>query len=413
MLLHRADRYRIYPSAEQLALLEGWQGAQRLLWNIALEQRLACLAKPRDERVFLTAFDQINQLKALRAEYGFLGEVPRDVQAELLVELDKAWQRCFKKLADRPRFKKKGRDEVSLCAPQAFRVEADAIVFPKLGRLRAVIHRPLSGTPKTCTVKRDGDQWFASVSCEREVEDPPLKTEPRIGIDRGVVNLVADSDGGRVSAPQSFKNVMPRLRRAQRQTARKQKGSENQKKARVKVARLHRKARRQRDAVLHRESLRYANNHGTVVLERLNIQGMTRSARGTVEEPGRNVAAKAGLNRGILDAGWGKFGKMLAYKLEERGGQIVEVDAAYTSQTCSLCSAVSSKSRKSQSEFVCVVCGHQDHADVNAAKVILSRGTHGGAVCGGSGSRGRPTKQKLRVARRGPDRGQTASPMLR
>jgi putative transposase len=238
-------------------------------------------------------------------------------------------------------------------------------------------------------------------SYEIEIDDPPLKTEPRIGLDRGVVNLIANSDGERVPAPRTHKNALPQLRRAQRQTAKKKKGSENQKKTRVRENRLHRKARRQRDAVLHRESLRYAKSHGTVVLERLNIQSMTKSAKGTVEEPGRNVAAKSGLNRGILDAGWGKFGETLAYKLEERGGQVISVDAAYTSQTCSACGAVAAASRKSQSEFVCVVCGHQDHADVNAAKVILSRGTHGGAVCGGPGARGRPTKQKLRVVRRG------------
>src|SRR5262245_4956035 len=136
------------------------------------------LARPRDERVFLTAYDQINQLKELCSLAPWLAAVPRNVCAQLLVELDKAWQRCFKRLARAPRWKRKGRDLLGLTEPHpiCWRIEGNAIRFPKLGGLRAVLHRPLEDKPKSVTVRRDGDQWFASVVCKFDRPDPVPRT---------------------------------------------------------------------------------------------------------------------------------------------------------------------------------------------------------------------------------------------
>jgi putative transposase len=137
-----------------------------------------------------------------------------------------------------------------------------------------------------------------------------------------------------------------------------------------------------------------------VIVEKLQVQNMTKSAHGTIDKPGKNVRQKAGLSRSILDACWGRLVEMLRYKLNWSGGILEEVPAAYSSQTCAVCGEVNEASRRSQSKFVCVACGHSDHADVNAAKVLLSRRTDGGAVCGGHPIQG-PKKQKLRVVRRG------------
>jgi putative transposase len=138
-----------------------------------------------------------------------------------------------------------------------------------------------------------------------------------------------------------------------------------------------------------------------VAMEKLNIKNMTRSACGTVEEPGKNVAQKSGLNRSILDAGWGRFGLLLKYKLAWQGGRLVEVPAAYSSQTCSVCQHVSSESRVTQAQFRCVACGHEEHADVNGAKVILKRAVELAVTGCGGYPVGGPVKQQLRVARRG------------
>ena len=144
-----------------------------------------------------------------------------------------------------------------------------------------------------------------------------------------------------------------------------------------------------------------------MIVEKLLVKNMTRSAKGTIEEPGVNVAQKAGLNRAILDAGWSRFVTMLRYKTEVQGARVIEVPAHHSSQTCSACGVVDAGSRREQDVYLCVACGHFDHADLNAAQVLLVRGTNALAVeatatgCGGLAN-GRPAKQQLRAVRRGP-----------
>lgn len=139
------------------------------------------------------------------------------------------------------------------------------------------------------------------------------------------------------------------------------------------MARIQQRVANARKDFLHKHSATIAKNHGMVVVEALQVRNMSASAAGTLEEPGRNVRQKAGLNRAILDQGWGAFRILLAYKLADRGGRLVEVPAAYTSQTCPVCSHVSAANRQSQADFVCVKCGHTANADTNAAINILRR----------------------------------------
>ena len=169
MLVYKSFRYRVYPTAEQAARLRAWEDALRFLWNLGHEQRL--IAYGRSDRRYPTAFNQINELTKLRSELAWLADVPRDVCAQLLVELDKAWQACFKRIHRQPCWKHKNRD---LCGvtephPKAWWLIDNVLHFPKLGTMRAVVHRTLQGKPKSCTIKRDGDQWFASICCEIEV----------------------------------------------------------------------------------------------------------------------------------------------------------------------------------------------------------------------------------------------------
>jgi putative transposase len=388
LVIRKAFRYRVYPTADQQARLARWDSALRFLWNLAHEQRLMGLARCNGEKRYPTAFDQINELTCLRKELPWLADVPRDVSAQLLVELDKAWQRCFKKLGRAPRWKRRGVDVMGFCEshPRKWRLDGSTIRFPKLGNLRAAIHRPLEGTPKTCTLVRDGDQWFASISCEIEVPDPAPRHEPRVALDRGVVNAVADSDGRLVVNPKHFAAAMKRLARAQRNVSRKKKGSKNREKAKFRVMRMHRKARRQREHFVHGLSATYSKSHGTVVVEKLQIGNM--------------VKANRGLARGILDSGWGMLVSQLKYKMAWSGGQVIEVPAAYSSQTCSTCGVVDSASRKTQSEFVCTSCGHVDHADLNAAKVLLTRANRSGLPGEGSPLGTLRTRKVLRVSRR-------------
>jgi putative transposase len=386
---HKGYRFRIYPNAKQIRRLLAWESALRFLWNLALEQRKLGLA--RATRIFPTSFDQINELTELRAELPWLADVPRNVCAQVLVELDKAWQRCFKRIARAPRWKRKDRDCLGLTEPhrKVWRLEGTTLRFPKLGNLRAVVHRPLEGKPKSCTIRRDGDQWFASLVCELELPEPEARLEPVVALDRGITQLVADSDGKLVENPKHLEAALKRLSRAQRIVSRRKKGSKNRKKAVNRVNRLHRKIRRQRDHALHTLSAAYAKSHGTVVVERLQIANMVQS---------RPLARRIGA------AGWGRLVEMLRYKLRWSGGQLVEVNAAYSSQTCARCGAIDAASRD-QERFCCTGCAHVDHADINAAKVLKSRANRPALPVEGSLPESTRRSRKvvvLRVPRRSP-----------
>lgn len=396
--LVKTYRYRIYPSRSQTDRIIQWESALRFLWNLANEQRWNGLR--RTDRRYPTAFDQMRELTELRASLPWLSDVPRNVCAQLLVELDQAWRRCFKSISQPPRWKRKGRASLSLKENHSkmWRLDGEIIRFPKLGNLRAVIHRPLVGKPKTCTLKRDGDQWFASIVCELELPDPVPRIEPVVAIDRGITNIIADSDGRLVPNPKHFEKTLARLKRAQRTVSRRKKGSKNREKAKLRVMRLHRKVRRQREHFLHCLSAGYAKSHGTVVVEKLPIGRMCASASGTLATPGRNVRAKAGLNRHIAHSGWGAVVTMLRYKLGWSGGTLAEVPSQYSSQTCSVCGHVDAASR-SQEYFRCIACGHVDHADLNAAKVLKSRANRSALPAEGSALLGSRRSRKSRPTR--------------
>jgi putative transposase len=181
----------------------------------------------------------------------------------------------------------------------------------------------------------------------------------------------------------ALKRLAKRLRRAQRKLSRKQRGSANFKKQKRRLAKLGARAADARKDYLHKASSLIAKNHGVVVMEDLTVAAMSASAKGTAEQPARNVEGKAGLNRAMLDQGWFAFRSMLAWKLAERGGNLILVDPRNTSRSCRVCGHVATENRPTQAAFARVSCGHSEHADVNAAKNTLAAGLAASA-CGGT-----------------------------
>lgn len=410
--VHKAFVYRLYPTAEQEQTLRRWEGVLRFLWNLAHEQRLRGLERLDGEKVYPSWYDQKKELTELRDEHEWIRALPCNSQQQTLRHLDEAWQRCFQKLGGSPHFKVKGVDAMGIAEPDAKRSwklvkrsGQDFLVFTKLGNVPVVVHRPLEGKAGTATITRDGDQWFVSIVCEVEVADPKPPLGEPVGIDRGVANLVADSTGHLEPRPAFLDKAEAKIAKASRNVSKKKKGSKNRAKAREKLAAVYRKVRRQRENVLHTLAFRYAKNHRVVVVEDLKIGSMVKSASGTVEEPGKNVAQKRGLNRSIMQMGWGQFVTLLEQKSVTYGSKVVRVPAAYSSQTCAACGHVDHASRRSQERFVCTACQHEDHADINASRVLRqryeemnTRRTGGEEVCGGDGV-GRPTKQKPKTVR--------------
>ena len=402
-MLLRTFVFRVYPSTQQLARLAGWEGALRFVWNLAHHQRLLGLA--RSDKRFPSWFDQKKELTLLRAEVDWLNDLPANAGQALLAHLDDAWRDFFAGKKSKPKFKRKGRDAVRIEEPSLLCWRLDThralVRFPKLGNLPVVLHRELTGTPKICRLVRDVDQWFVQIVCEVEALSHVHEAGP-VAIDVGVEVALADSDGALVPNPHLGAAMAPVLAKRQRQLSKKQKGSKNQAKAREKVARVHRKLRRQRDHFLQTQAYRYAKRHSVVVVEALRVKNMTASAAGTEQEPGKNVRQKAGLNRSLLDVAPHRFKTLLKAKAAKYGGQVVEVPAAYSSQECAECGHIAAENRPSRSEFLCRRCGHEAHADTNAARVQLkrynTRRTGGEAACGGN-PEGGPLKQEPKPAR--------------
>ncbi|RYE81282.1 MAG: transposase [Myxococcales bacterium] len=417
MAAHKAFVYRLYPTEAQQQTLLRWEGVLRFVWNLAHEQRLRGLARPHgDPKHYPSWYDQKKELTELRKLHDWLREVPCNAQQQMLKNLDVAWQRFFDRQGGRPHFKARGIDAMGVAEPDAKRSweltttsGQHMLQFTKLGAIAAVVHRPLEGKPGTATITRDGDAWFVSITCELTARLPEEQRtsqagKPVVGIDRGVTNVLADSTGHLEPRPGFLVKGARKIVQAQKKLSRTQKGSKNRQKARQKLVRAHRQVRRQREAFVHTQAYRYAKNHSVVVVEDLKVARMTASARGSAEEPGTRVGQKAGLNRSILSSGWGLFVTLLEQKATRFGMHVVQVAAAYSSQECAECRHVDPASRRSQAEFHCTKCGHRDHADVNAARVLVkryeesTRRTGGGEVCGGDGV-SRPTKQKPKTAR--------------
>jgi putative transposase len=396
MKLLKVYRYRVYPTVEQEALFRQTVGACRFVYNLCLEQRI--LERHRSNPRRLTAYDQIKELTELKKEVPWLRDVPHHPVCQAVTDLDRAYRNFFEGRASFPQFRKRGRrDSFRYPDPKQFKPEPGRIFLPKAGWVEWIQHRPMEGMPKTATVSREADCWYVSVQCELDVCEPRPNLGPAVGIDLGIAKPIVMSTGQVIHLPRTGEKERHKLATLQRKVARKTKGSRNQAKARMTAARFQaRLARRRKDAA-HKATTMIAKSHGLIVVEDLKVRNMTASAAGTVDEPGRNVAAKTGLNRSMLDVAPYQIRQMLEYKASWYGSRVIAVNPAYTSQKCSVCGHVHKDNRVSQSVFICKSCGHMDNADFNAAKNILAGGIPDMA-CGSSRIAGR--KQERSVVKR-------------
>ena len=350
-------------------------GACRFVYNIALEQRRDWY---RPGRRFSFA-SQCREVTMLRAEVDWLKACPVHTLQQALKDLDRAYQNWWAGRASAPIPRKKGlHDSFRFPDPVSLRVErtgrsSGRIRLPKLGWVRLRGWYAIPGDICNATVSRRAGQWHVAVQWEREAVESAPSELPSIGIDRGIAVFAALSDGACIAPVNHGKKALRSLRRAQRSLSRKRRGSANRRKAVRRIAKVQLRVANARKDFLHKVSTDIAKNHGTVVVEALQVRNMSASAKGTVEVPGRKVRQKAGLNRAILDQGWDMFSRFLSYKLADRGGRLIEVPAAYTSQTCAECGVIDIASRLDQARFACVACGHKANADTNAAINILRR----------------------------------------
>jgi putative transposase len=391
VIVQQAYKFELRPQPRHLRHFARVAGCCRYVWNRMLAEQKANHEAGGKYISFPAACRLLTQWRQ-EPQTAWLAEAPVHALQQALKNLDLAFKAFFAKRAAFPTFKKKGKagDGFREQDPKVFAVDATngRVRLPKLGWVRYRKSQDVLGTPKQVNVTRRADRWYVSIQTERTVPDP---VHPHagsvVGLDVGVAKLATLSTGEVFPPVNSFARHRDRLAALQRRLARKEKFSANWKKLKARITKLHAKIANVRNDYLHKVTHTVTKNHGVVCVEDLQVKSMSASAAGTVEQPGKNVRAKSGLNRSILDQGWFELRRQLDYKLRWRGGRLVVVPPQYTSQRCSTCGHVAAESRPTQAAFVCVRCGHAENADVNAANNLCAAGqavsAFGGSPAGG------------------------------
>ncbi|MBN6461092.1 transposase [Escherichia coli] len=389
----QAFKFQLRPGGQQEREMRRFAGACRFVFNRAL-------ARQNENHEVGNKYIPYGKMASWLVEWKNATETQwlKDAQSQplqqSLKDLERAYKNFFRKRAAFPRFKKRGQNDV-FRYPQGVKLDQEnsRIFLPKLGWMRYRNSRQVTGVVKNVTVSQSCGKWYISIQTESEVSTPVHPSASMVGLDAGVAKLATLSDGTVFEPVNSFQKNQKTLARLQRQLSRKVKFSNNWQKQKRKIQRLHSCIANIRRDYLHKVTTTVSKNHAMIVIEDLKVSNMSKSAAGTVSQPGRNVRAKSGLNRSILDQGWYEMRRQLEYKQLWSGGQVLAVPPAYTSQRCACCGHTAKENRLSQSQFRCQVCGYTANADVNGARNILAAG-HAVLACGEMVQSGRPLKQE-------------------
>ena len=360
-------RYRLNPTVAQENLLNQFAGARRWVWNWALDRKMAHYRQTGETLGFAALSAELTRLKQ-QPETSWLCEMDSQSLQQALRDLDSAYQHFFRRVkrGERhkgfPRFKSRKTDTPRFRIPQRVVLHAEAVSVPKIGMIRAVIHRPLEGVTKGATFKREPDgYWYVCIVAEQQVApriERPVQTH--VGVDVGLKSLAVFSTGETIANPRWYRTQSRKLRRAQQALNRTVKGSHNRGKARVGVARLHQKIRNQRSDFLHKLSTDLVRHFDLVSIEDVSVRGL----------------AKTKLAKSVLDAGWGMFRAMLEYKADRNDSHVVAIGRFFPStKTCGACGWEHDLTLAMR-EWDCLnpACGVHHDRDVNAARNIDREG---------------------------------------
>ncbi len=355
MIIRKAFRYRLYPTAEQEQALAVQFGHARYIWNWALDLRNTAYQETGEWFCQNKLNRRVTALKH-ETETAWLREADSQVLQAKIEDLERAYKNFFQKRAKFPRFKSK-RDGQSIRYPQRFKFDENSSYLPKVGWVKTKFHRPLEGRPKNVTVsKTKAGKYFVSVQCEVKMVEQPAKVG-EIGIDLGVKSFLATSEGWKRDNPRHLQQAEKKLKRLHRQLSRRAEGSAGWQKARILLARQHDKVANQRKDFLHKLSSKLVLSYGLIGIEDLNVRGMLKNR---------------GLAKAIAATGWGTFRLMLEYKGEWYGSYIHKVDRFFpSSKICNRCGYVLDELPLLVREWQCPICGAVHDRDINSAINIL------------------------------------------
>ena len=402
--MRKACKYRLYPTKKQEqklfwtlarcrelynAALSEWKDAYQqyertqLLVNQETGQVIAATMVARQRVRKVAYYEQkrdLPEIKELREEYN---NIHSQVLQDVLLRLKWAFDGFFRRIEQGqdpgfPRFQGCNRYN-SFTYPQAggFSLTLDnRVCLSKIGSIKVKFHRPIEGTPKTCTIKYEAGQWSIVFSCEVEQPEPLPMVGSEVGIDLGITHFAALSDGAFIESPRNSRKAEKVLKQRQQAVERKKHSSHRRKKAGKLVGKAYRKIANQRRDFHHKQAKKLVDEHQTIVFEEVQITNISKRAKPKQDEDGKylpnGAAAKSGLNKSILDAGWGQFQAIVSYKAACAGRDVIVVDPKYTSQVCSQC-GIARKKALDERWHSCE-CGCELDRDTNAAINILRLG---------------------------------------
>lgn len=358
----RNYKYRIYAKGGKMKKLQATLDTCRFVFNKVLEIRKTAW---ETEKKSIGVYDCHNLIKTWDIE-GVHSQVLQNVSARVDLAFQGFFRRVKEKGAEKagyPRFRGKDRYD-SFCFPQSgFKVKGKKLHLSKIGDVKMIEHRPMEGKVKTCTIKREGEDWYVVFSCKVEKEVANKFETKSVGVDVGCIDFATMSDGNTIVNPHLLRKSEKKLKDIQSKYSKlKQLPKDDKKKVKTKRAlvKLHCKVKNQRKDFLHKTSRKLVNDYSVICVEKLSVKSMLKDSW-------------RALNKSILDSGWTTFRNMLNYKAVEAGSIVVEVNPAYTSQVCSGC-GVKVKKELSDRIHKCDTCGLEMGRDLNAAKNILRVG---------------------------------------
>ena len=405
-------RERLCPQEQELSVLVRHCSDARYVWNLALEQRSLWV---RGRMRKITTNSQMIDLADAR-KVTWLKEGSSAIQQQALRDLDRAFWNWWKRPDHfgRPTWRKKDINEgfaVRDLSVRRINRKWGQVFIPKCGWVKFRVTRQwcdIEHASSARVTKDRSGRWFVSFTY-RAPQIERESTGEIVGLDMGVVHTATMSTGEFLDMPELLsKSEAQHKRRLQRRLARQVKGSNRRNQTKLAIAKLSAKESDRRKDWIEKTTTELVRNYDLIVLEDLKVKNMTRSAKGTVDNPGKNVAQKRGLNRSILAQSWGVFRQRLTDKANGATTpvQIIFVNPAYTSMRCSECGHTEPKNRKNQADFCCLACGYTDNADVNAAKNTIAAGL---AVT----ERGGQSHAKPDEAKHGPTKAKHSDPVKR
>jgi putative transposase len=351
-----AYKFRLYPNKEQKTIIHKHIGACRFIYNWALNLKLQTYEQTGKA---ISRFQLNKTITTLKKEFSWLKEINSQSLQGATLNLERAFTNFFRKKASFPKFKSKKHPKQSFQIPQHYKLdwENNKVFLSKIGWVKAKLHGQFKGEMKTATVsKTPTGKYFISITVEDGKPIPnkqPFDEKTTMGIDLGITHFCILSNGEKIDNPKHLKKSLQRLKVLQKRLSRKQKGSNNREKARLKLAKLHEKIVNQRNDFQHKLSFKLIGENQAIALEDLNVKGMVKN---------HNLA------QSILDVAWSSFVSKLSYKAEKFGKIIIKIGRFEpSSKICSVCGYYNDNLKLKDRVWKCPVCNTEHDRDVNAA----------------------------------------------